>query len=99
MSHYLDITAEVVTKFSPSIENTLLFLINGGTAILCCTKSYRTVWTEAQPEEISSLKNVLKEELYMETDMDLILLLDPIIKYFISLSGMEGRCIFNWHSA
>lgn len=31
----------------------------------------------------------------METDMDLILLLDPIIKYFISLSGMEGRCIFN----
>lgn len=31
----------------------------------------------------------------METDMDLILLLDAIIKHFISLSGMEGRWIFN----
>ena len=41
------------------------------------------------------LKNVLKGELYMETDMDLILLLGAIIKYFISLPGMEGRCIFN----
>lgn len=30
----------------------------------------------------------------METDMNLILL-DAIIKYFISLSGMEGRWIFN----
>lgn len=41
------------------------------------------------------LKNVLKGELYMETDVDLILLLDAIIKYFISLPGMEGRWIFN----
>lgn len=41
------------------------------------------------------LKNVLKGELYMETDMDLILLLGAIIKYFISLPGMEGRWIFN----
>lgn len=41
------------------------------------------------------LKNVLKGELYMETDMDLILLLDAIIKYFISFPGMEGRWIFN----
>lgn len=31
----------------------------------------------------------------METGMDLILLLDAIIKYFISLSGMESRWIFN----
>lgn len=31
----------------------------------------------------------------METDMDLILLLDAVIKYFISLSGVEGRWIFN----
>lgn len=30
----------------------------------------------------------------METDMNLILL-DAIIKYFISLSGMEGRWMFN----
>ena len=41
------------------------------------------------------LKNVQKGELYMETDMDLILLLEAIIKYFISLPGMEGRWIFN----
>ena len=41
------------------------------------------------------LKSVLKGELYMETDMDLILLLDAIIKYFISFPGMEGRWIFN----
>ena len=41
------------------------------------------------------LKNVLKGELYMETDVDLILLLDAIIKSFISLPGMEGRWIFN----
>ena len=43
-------------------------------------------------------KIVLKGELYMETGMNLILL-DAIIKYFISLSGVEGRWIFNWHSA
>ena len=39
-------------------------------------------------------KNVLKGKLYMETDMDLILL-GAIIKYFISLSGMKVRWIFN----
>lgn len=31
----------------------------------------------------------------METDMDLILLLDTVIKYFISLSGVESRWVFN----
>lgn len=90
MNHYLDITAEVVYTFSSSIGNSLFYV---------CSMEQWPSYVVPNCIEQSELKRhrrkfhlkiVLKGELSMETDMDLILL-DAIIKYFISLSGMEGR--------
>lgn len=97
MSHYLGIiTAEVITKFSPGTENSLFYFSLVEKWPSCVVPNLTEQFElKSNVRKFHLKKTVLKGELYMETDIDLILLLDAVIKYFISLSGMEGRWIFN----